>query len=260
MNRSIWMMVQFLFFAQFIFAQKQYQLAPPLARFASVFFENSTTLSFQFDQPGSSILYTTDGSEPLATSHLYQEPIIIRHNSAMVKAKSFAPGFIASETVAVQFFSEGKSFANISCSAPNPKYAGNGPSTLMDNKSGGTNHGNQAWLGFDSDSVVVDLFFEISTSVSKVLLHVLNNQGAWIFPPVRMDVYSVEENKTLLLKSQSFETNGESKTAAKAIWMDLPANKEKQLRIVVFPMASLPEWHPGKGNKAWLFMDEIKLY
>lgn len=260
MIRSIWIIVQFLFFAQVIFAQKQYQLAPPLAGFASVFFDKTTTLSFEFNQPGSSIRYTTDGSEPVVTSQLYQKPLIISQNSIIINAKSFSTGFIPSETVAIQFFSKGKPIANISSSTPNPKYAGNGPSALMDNKSGGTNHGNKAWLGFDSDSVVVDLFLEKGISVSKVLLHGLNNQPAWIFPPARVDVYSVEENKTLLLKSQSFETIKEAKTETKAIWIDLPATTVKQLRMVVFPIAALPDWHPGKGSKAWVFMDEIKLY
>jgi Fn3 associated len=252
MIRSIWIIVQILFFAQVIFAQKQYQLAPPLAGFASVFFNKTTTLSFEFNQPGSSIRYTTDGSEPVTSSQLYQEPLIIRQNAIIIKARSFATGFIPSETVAIQFFSKGKPVTNMKLS--------NGASTLIDNKSGGTNHGNQAWLGFDSDSVVIDLFPEQGTVVSKVLLHGLNNQGAWIFPPARVDVYSVEENTTLLLKSQSFETIKEATTETKAIWVDLPENTVKQLRIVVFPIAALPDWHPGKGNKAWLFMDEIKLY
>jgi len=260
MIRSIWIVVQILFFAQIIFAQKQYQLAPPLAGFASVFFDKNTTLSLEFNQPGSSIRCTTDGSEPVATSQLYQEPLIISQNSIIIKAKSFATGFIPSETIAFQFFSKGKPIANISSSAPSPKYAGNGSSTLIDNKSGGTNHGNHAWLGFDSDSVVFNLFLEKGTGVSKVLLHGLNNQGAWIFPPARVDVYSVEENTTLLLKSQSFKTIKESTTEAKPLWIDLPATTVKQLRMVVFPLAALPDWHPGKGSKAWLFMDEIKLY
>jgi hypothetical protein len=26
------------------------------------------------------------------------------------------------------------------------------------------------------------------------------------------------------------------------------------------PLQSLPQWHDGKGQPAWVFMDEIKVY
>jgi hypothetical protein len=29
------------------------------------------------------------------------------------------------------------------------------------------------------------------------------------------------------------------------------------LKVVALPVSSLPSWHPGKGQKAWVFADEI---
>jgi hypothetical protein len=31
----------------------------------------------------------------------------------------------------------------------------------------------------------------------------------------------------------------------------------KYIKIEAIPVAKLPKWHPGKGEKAWIFTDEI---
>jgi hypothetical protein len=130
----------------------------------------------------------------------------------------------------------------------------------MDNLSGGTNHNSTAWLGYDSDSIVADISMEKPAKISQVLLHVLSNQGAWIFAPQKVHVYSLENQELSLLQSQTFETSKDQATTAKALLIDLPPVMTSRLRIVVYPLAALPEWHAGKGNKAWCFMDEIKIY
>ena len=31
----------------------------------------------------------------------------------------------------------------------------------------------------------------------------------------------------------------------------------KYLKIIVVPVPKLPAWHPGKGDKGWVFTDEV---
>lgn len=39
--------------------------------------------------------------------------------------------------------------------------------------------------------------------------------------------------------------------------INLEINKEvTSLRLEITNLQSIPEWHEGSGNKAWLFMDE----
>lgn len=255
------MIILLLQFASlFLFAQKQYQLAQPIAKFESVFFDKKMSLALAFNQPGSTIRYTTDGSEPTENSKKYQEEIIINKHFTTIKAKSFAGGFMPSETLTNQFFSLGQKITTINTSPPNPKYPGTGNFGLNDNKSGGKSLNHNTWLGFDSDSVTIDLSLEKTAEITQVLLHVLNNQGAWIFLPEKIEVYRVDGNTPMLLASQSFETMKEPDTEAKALVIDFQAIKAKELRIIIVPLASLPDWHAGKGRKAWFFVDEIKLY
>jgi len=255
-----WLFIVGCFLAQGIAAQKTYQLATPIAAYESVFFKNHTRVSFKFEQHGAIIRYTTDGSEPRAKSDVYKKPIEVNKHLTVVKAAAFGDGFTPSETVVLPFFSQGLRIANISTSAPNTLYAGSGANTLFDNKSGGTDHRNGTWLGFDSDSIVIELSLEKPTPISQVLLHVLSNQGAWIFAPQKAEVYAVENDLHTLIQTQSFETTKEQATDVKAILFDFPKTRISQLRIVVYPLKALPEWHAGKGKKAWCFIDEIKMY
>ncbi|HSC54794.1 MAG TPA: FN3 associated domain-containing protein [Phnomibacter sp.] len=249
-----------MFCAQGLAAQKTYQLAPPNAKFASAFFDKSTSVSFVFEQPGSEIRYTTDGSDPTANSAVYKKPIAISKHQTIIKAATFAKGFTPSETVVLPFFSQGLPIAQLSTTSPNNKYKGSGPTTLFDNKSGGTNHNNNAWLGFDSDSIIVNITMQQSTNISAVMLHVLVNQGAWIFAPQQVQVYVVDNNSARLLQTHTIESKQQTPTDAEAIMVALPKTKTNQLRLVITPLATLPEWHAGKGNKAWCFIDEIKIY
>lgn len=260
MMQQRWIIMFACFFVQEIASQKTYQLATPIAAYESQFFEKQTSVSFKFEQPGTNIRYTTDGSEPNAASSIYKKPIKINKHLMVVKAAAFGEGFIPSETVVLPFYSMGLHIANIKTSAPNTQYAGSGSNTLYDNKSGGTDHHNGAWLGFDSDSIVVDIFLDKPTTVSQVLLHVLSNQDAWIFAPQKVMVYAVANGSEVLVHSKTFETNPDEKTDAKAILIDLPKTSAAQFRVVIYPLAALPEWHAGKGKKAWCFIDEIKMY
>jgi hypothetical protein len=40
----------------------------------------------------------------------------------------------------------------------------------------------------------------------------------------------------------------------------LPSNTFDQIRIKLSPIAKLPAWHPGKGAKGWVFVDEVLLH
>ena len=38
-----------------------------------------------------------------------------------------------------------------------------------------------------------------------------------------------------------------------------PGKEVKVLKVVAKPVMKLPSWHPGKGQTAWVFLDEIFL-
>ncbi len=77
---------------------------PPVITAWSTFFINTTeaTLSFTNEQKGVTIRYTTDGSDPVLSSPVYKEKIIISENT-MLKARNFSVNKPVSEITATKF-------------------------------------------------------------------------------------------------------------------------------------------------------------
>jgi hypothetical protein len=42
-----------------------------------------------------------------------------------------------------------------------------------------------------------------------------------------------------------------------AVTCEFAATDVKYIKVVAKPLAKLPKWHPGKGEKAWIFIDEV---
>jgi hypothetical protein len=42
--------------------------------------------------------------------------------------------------------------------------------------------------------------------------------------------------------------------------MVVEKQKYKYIEIEAFPVSVLPKWHPGKGEKGWVFVDEVFFY
>ncbi len=245
-------------------AQNEFRLAPPVVRYASVFFEKTATVTMQFAQAGTSIRYTTNGQDPTEKSPAYTQPLVLTKNRTTLKAKVFGSGYRSSEVVEATFFKSGLPIKSISHSPPNERYSGSGNATLTDGKGGNTAHSSQTWLGFQEDSVSLHLTLAKPQRVKTLLLHVLQNHGAWIFMPQAVEFWGQKSGsgEWVLMGRQTVKplpnNNGPE---CRAIWVDTDSKiKVTQIGVKIYPLAHIPEGHPGAGKLAWLFLDEVKLY
>ena len=245
-------------------AQDTFQLAPPLLKYPSVFFDQKTTVELRFQQPGTTIYYTTDGSVPTLTSPVYKTPVPLQKMATTLKARSFGPGFYPSETVEATFYQTGLPIKNIQCTPPNERYAGKGAVTLTDKQAGNTSIAGNTWLGFQNDTVTIQLTLAQPQKLQKLLLHTLENQGAWIFSPQKIEVFYKTKNTEKLLIAGTLEPNAllkQDNTQCRALFIPLKVRKKiTELVVRIYPVKSLPNWHPGNGGHAWFFIDEIAVY
>lgn len=242
-----------------VFAQKKYRLAPPMIHYGSVFFENNTTVTLSFAQPGATIRYTTDGSEPNKNSPLYKAPITITQPTTL-KAISTGKNFQSSATSSASFYHKGITIANISGTPPNTRYPGNGWQTLIDNNSGTQNFSDGNWLGFDADSVSLTIELAGKQKLHELMLHVYQNQSAWIFLPQRITVFADNKNGWTAIAEKAIAITQQDAAEIKGISIALPDIMVDKLQVVLYAVHPIPEWHQGKGKQGWLFMDEIKCY
>jgi hypothetical protein len=181
----------------------------------------------------------------------------------VVKVKAFSKDFLPSETVSATFINDGKAIRKIQFSKPNEAYANAKPTILNDNVGGIVNYRSGTWLGYDNDTVKITVDLVKKEKINSVLINLLQDQNSWIFMPQAVFVYYYDDvqKKYLTAGKQTFSSDepGAKQCVAQEIRPSTPINAQK-LKLVLLPIKKIPDWHNGKGNHGWLFIDEIKVY
>ncbi len=256
------LLLSFLFIGFNSFAQEKFQLAPPMLKFKSAFFADSTSLQVIFNQPGTEIRYTLNGNEPTENDLLYTAPVIITKRT-IVKVKAIGKDFLPSETVTAEFIKEGKAVKQIEFSTPNEFYAKAKKDILYDNAGGFTNYSGGTWIGYDKDTAEVIITLKKKEKVRTVLINMLQDEGSWIFLPesITMFYFGEKTNSWLQVGQQTFEHDKPAPKKCNSYELKFRKKvKTNKIRLVISVLKKIPEWHPGKGKHAWFFIDEIKVY
>ena len=80
-------------------------------------------------------------------------------------------------------------------------------------------------------------------------------------PPAEVEIWAGEskDKLKLLKKVAAPQPTKEEKNIVRVegLKIDIPQSTYKYYKIVARNVLKLPTWHPGKGEKAWIFIDEI---
>jgi uncharacterized membrane protein len=219
------------------------------------------TISLKHQIAGTVIRYTLDGSEPDSIqSAVYEKPISINTN-VQLKAKAFRKGWYGSQQVGKYFFKAGYPIDSVQLITPvDQRYKANGASSLSDGKIGDTERVSGNWLGFVENDFQSYLFFKKPVKASKVTFSMLRNLDSYIFPPTRIEVWGGADEKSLkLLKVLTPDMPEKNLPGAENLVYEATFEPHELhcMKLVAKPLAKLPAWHGGKGQKAWIFVDEL---
>lgn len=140
-----------------------------------------------------------------------------------------------------------------------PKYAGKGFKTLLDGANGNDDLHSGNWLGYESENVTATLELKKQQSIQEVGVRFLSHPGSWVFSPKSIKVFVSDDGKTFDEIAQKTYNNTPTNNGFEVIEFK-SAIENRNAKFVKFEIESLgecPDWHPGKGEKAWLFLDEI---
>jgi sialate O-acetylesterase len=251
----------------------------PLAPFRTdtlPFFNDPVRIQLDQDSiPGSTILlltsadrknrihFTLDGSIPGLTSPAYTGPVKL-DSTVQIRALAFRDTLASARISQADFIMHDALFKPIRLEYPySPKYKG-GKHALLDGIRGSTNFMDKRWQGYRGTdfSGIVDL--GSLSPVSSATIGFLHCPDSWIFLPVSVDFYTSADGVEYKLagaihtseswkapgpfiKDYTWTASGEGETLARYI------------KIVAKNTGVCPRAHPGRGEKAWLFADEIML-
>ena len=216
----------------------------------------SVSLTTELDAD-SKVYYTDNGSIPDDKSNQFTKDIKLRVPSHF-KAILIYKGKLKSNLVTYDFgLTIGKTVKLKQ--QPSDKYKANGASSLTDGTLGKTNFAEGNWLGFEGDNL--DAVVDLGTSlvVRKVSLSYLVNTEVWIFEPLEIIVETSEDGTAFKqVASIRFDKNNwKTEPGIKHFSKDIVRTNARYIRYFVKNRGLCPDEHPGKGNKGWIFIDEV---
>lgn len=237
-------------------------LNQPIINTAAGFFKDRINISLKHVIKGVELKYTLDGKEPDSSSSLYTAPFWI-DSSFKLTVKAFKKGWLPSKPVNSQYFKAGIPISKASLlTPPDPKYALHADKILIDLDAGDPGDFGTRALGYQKNDAIVVLDMGKPTEIHGLKVLNLQNIGAYIFPPVQMQVLGSNNMQEWKQLSNQRYTMPIKMTGAITPFLHLnfPASTYRYLKFSAKPIPTLPEWHPGKGQPGWFFMSELVVY
>jgi hypothetical protein len=220
-------------------------------------FERSLRVRLSCDSRNAAIFYTLDGSEPTLKSKRYIEPIDLTR-SALVRAACSVGGDLAAEISEARFTKCLKTKSVVFEKPYSAKYPGRGDTTITDGRRGSLNFQDKEWLGFDGDDVVATIDLGESKAIHKIAIGCLQQQGSWIFLPTEVKfIVSSDGINWKTVGNQSNAVKQKESVVARDFSTAVKDVSARYVRVAAKNVGTCPPWHPGAGDKAWLFVDEV---
>ncbi|HTI10761.1 MAG TPA: chitobiase/beta-hexosaminidase C-terminal domain-containing protein [Puia sp.] len=237
------------------------KLNPPILQNEESILREPIDLRLKHYVPGVTIRYTVDGSEPDSShSLLYTAGQVRLTERTDFSARAFKKGWLPSDVIHTYFYSEKFRPDSVRMLQPiDSNYMKYGGRTLIDLTKGDLNFNSGKWLGFRKNKMECLLLFDKPIVASDVTLSAQVNVGASIMPPVSIEVWGGAGPGALRPLARLVPDTARAPGSAYLTPYDLSFHPVKVscIKVVVTPVAKLPEWHGEKGKKGWVFVDEI---
>ena len=209
---------------------------------------------------GAPVHYTLDGTEPTAASPVCDSLVSIKENCT-VKAMAIRPSGnsrVFTENIA---FSKSTSKAIKANQPVNKQYEFAGVSTLVDGLKGNGNYKTGRWIAFYKNDMDVTIDLQQPTEISSAAITTCVEKGDWVFDARNLVVEVSEDGKTYT-KVASEDYPAMTEQDANGLHehkLTFAPVKAQFVKVYAKSENSIPAWHGGKGNPAFLFVDEITL-
>lgn len=139
------------------------------------------------------------------------------------------------------------------------QYSGGGPQALVDGQKGTEEYRGTEWQGSYGKNVQGVIELNELKEISSIRFSYLQDQKSWIFPPksVSIEVSTDGVNYRKLGKVPGGSVKEGEKMRIGEVYYEIAPTSCKFIRFSIENYGSCPDWHLGKGNPTWLFLDEI---
>ncbi|MFC0775464.1 chitobiase/beta-hexosaminidase C-terminal domain-containing protein [Terrimonas alba] len=236
------------------------KLSPPVLLNEESFISAAIPLKLKHYIQGTTIRYTTDGTDPDSL----QSPVFkgdeTISGSSHLKAKAFKAGWASSDIIEANFYKTGYTADTvIYLTRPDSKYIDEKGKLLINREKGEADFRFGGWVAYRENRMECLLELAKPEPVQSITLSSLIDIGSYIMPAQTIEVFGGNDAKDLKLigRMQPEQPKKMRSTYTKGFECKLHTAPVKYLKLVVTPVAKLPSWHQGKGDKGWIFVDEV---
>ncbi len=242
------------------------ELSPPILENENTVISADEAISLTHPITGVMIKYTTDGSLPDSTKGMvYQQPFKI--NSAIdIQTIAFKDGWQPSEPITYNIFMKGNPPEKCRINTtPSDQYPGTGASTFTNGERAPiTNLKDQNWIAFRAAPFSATFSYPTAKAIQKISFGYALHVPQYVFAPTWIKVYAGHSAENMSLQKQvnlpPFDLKNKDQVKLEAVHIPLEGKPFTHFRIEAQNLPVIPSWHPGKGEKGWLFIDEIFFY
>lgn len=206
------------------------------------------------------IHYTVDGSEPTVNSPKYTGTLKLKGNCTL-QAVAVRP--TGNSRVLTEKINMNKATLKpVTMLQPvNKQYGFKGAPTLVDGLQGNFNYKTGRWIAFYGNDMEAVIDLQQPTEISNAEIATCVEKGDWIFDARGFSVEISEDGKTYTqVASEDYPAmKKEDRNGIFNHKLVFDPVTTRYVKVIAKSERQIPEWHGGKGNLGFLFVDEIVL-
>ena len=207
------------------------------------------------------IRYTLDGTEPNAQSLAFDPAKNIPINADMlISSAAFSKtGDQLGKVLTKQFvvsLSTGKTYTL----ADEPQGYTGGEKYALTNAIVGDLSNSSSWVGFNGKDLDAVIDLGQRTLINRIGVAFQRASASWIMLPRYVEIFISEDGKTFKsVKRIEMDTSDKPEYIVQQLNIALGTQNARYIKVFAKNYGKLADSHPGHGNPAWLFVDEISV-
>jgi hexosaminidase len=217
----------------------------------------SFRVSLLSGQPGLLLRYIAQGES--GTVREYSTPLMVSGQGTL-RAYAESPSLLRSDTLSLSYDLHAGVDATVELGQRHSdRYSAGGAAAMVDGIRGATAFRDGHWQGYEGKDVEITLDLGSSRMISELSAGFLQYQPAWIFMPRRVS-FSISQDGhsfTGIMTVENSASDLDEAAFTRDFTVPFAGQIARFVRLQAETMGRCPDWHPGAGGKAWIFIDEF---
>ncbi len=191
----------------------------------------------------------------------YSKPFFIKNNA---EVKAFIKnGISSSNTSTAHFYKRPHNYSiQLNCKY-NKQYTADGDDGIIDGQYGDLDWRKGGWQGFQAQDFEAIIDIKEVKQVSEISANFLQDTRSWILFPKKVEFYISTDNINFTLvetvENKISASDYNNQTQKIKIQIQKENTGGRYIKVKAYNYGKLPEWHAGKGDDAFIFIDEIEI-